>query len=341
MRRIQKCCRGERNSVLFLTDAGHPIPGHHIQWMLKKSSAERLCCMARLLSLVIIGSVASILAPWAGAQADQNLGGQSALNADIASGAPSGVANVLPPLPALPRGKSTVIGGVIRNVDLVRDQITLDVFGGRSMKVLFDERTIVYRDGKKSPLDDLRPGDHASVETVLDGTDVFAQTVHMLSHAPQGQTQGQVLSYDPGTRELTVRDAISQAPIKLTVPANASIAREGQPAFASETAGSSDLMSGSLVQVNFQANNQGGGIANQITILATPGSRFVFSGNIAFLDLHANTLVVQDPRDDKSYKISFNPAQFPVSRNLHEGSRVTVTANFNGSGYVASAIASN
>lgn len=297
--------------------------------------------MARFLTVAVISGMASLMVPLAGAQGDQNLGMQAGLSADIASGGPNGVANVLPPLPALPAGKSTVIGGVIRSVDPVRDQMTLDVFGGGSMKVLFDERTQVFRDGQKSQVDGLHAGDHASVQTVLDGTNVFAQAVHMLSQLPQGQCQGQVLNYDPGTRQLTVRDSISQQPIKLTVPAGATIAREGQRSFTAETSGSSDLASGSLVQVQFEANNRGGGVANQITILATPGSEFVFTGNIAFLDMHANTLVVQDPRDDKSYKINFDPAQFPASRSLHEGSRVTVKANFNGSGYVASAIAAN
>src|SRR6266849_5987302 len=86
----------------------------------------------------------------------------------------------LPALPAMPRGNSTVIGGSIRQVDGVRDQLTLNIFGGHAMKVLFDERTQVYRDGQKTSLRDLRAGDHVSVETMLDGTTVFARSIHML-----------------------------------------------------------------------------------------------------------------------------------------------------------------
>lgn len=296
--------------------------------------------MSRLLTVVVLSSVACFSSPWAGAQADQNTKVQAMLASDTVTGGPSTV-SALPPLPTVPRGRSTVIGGVVRSVDPVRDQMTLNVFGGRSMKILFDERTQVYRDGKKSPVESLRPGDHASVETILDGTDVFAESVHMLSSAPQGQCQGQVLSYNSGTGELMVRDGLTQEPIRLTVPANASIARTGQPAFTATNLGSGDLMRGALVAVSFAANNQGGGIANQITILATPGSGFIFSGNIAFLDMHAQTLVVLDPRDDKSYKINFDPAQFPVSHQLHEGTHVTVKANFDGSQYVASEITAN
>ncbi len=102
-------------------------------------------------------------------------------------------------LPPRPPGKSTVIGGAIQNIDPVRDQFTLKVFGGKPMKILFDERTQVYRDGKRTPLRDLRPDDHASVETVLDGTKVFALSVHVLSQLPEGERQGQVMDYNPGS----------------------------------------------------------------------------------------------------------------------------------------------
>lgn len=292
-------------------------------------------------SLVVLGGAALLAVPFAGAQSDPLAGSQAAVSADIASGGPSSLGNVLPPLPALPHGRTTVIGGVIRKVDAVRDQITLDVYGSKSMKINFDERTRAFSDGQKTPVDALRPGEHASVETVLDGTDVFAQSIHMLSQTPGGECQGQVLGYDPSTRQLTVRDALSQAPIRLTVPSGASIARVGQPSFAAANVNPSDLTSGSLVKVAFNANNQGGGVASQITILASPGAQFIFTGNVAFLDMHANTLVVQDPTNDQSYKISFSPTQFPVSHELREGTHVRVKASFNGSGYVASDIAKN
>ena len=54
---------------------------------------------------------------------------------------------VLPALPPAPRGKSTIIGGEIRRVDPVRDELTLRVFGQHPVKILFDDRTQVYLDG--------------------------------------------------------------------------------------------------------------------------------------------------------------------------------------------------
>ena len=102
-------------------------------------------------------------------------------------------------LMALPQGKSTVIGGTIASVNPVKDELVLKVFGGRPMRVLFDQRTQVYRDGAKTTLNDLHENEHASVETMLDGTTVFARSIHMLSQSPEGECQGQVVSYDPAT----------------------------------------------------------------------------------------------------------------------------------------------
>ncbi|MGA2743652.1 MAG: DUF5666 domain-containing protein [Candidatus Sulfotelmatobacter sp.] len=248
-----------------------------------------------------------------------------------------------PSLPTMPIGRSTVIGGSIRGVDGVRDQVTLNVFGGRTLKILFDARTQVFRNGLRSPLRDLRPGDHVSVETVLDGTTVLARSIHLLSVLPEGQCQGQVLSYDAGSRELTVRDVLSRQPFKLRVPAGTAIVGQGQAASstASADSGFSGLATGTLISAQFQSDNKGHGVASQIVILAAPGTAFVFVGNVAFLDLHLGQLVLVDPRDGKRYEVFFDSARFPVSPKLHEGADVTVTADFDGARYVASAIAIN
>ena len=243
-----------------------------------------------------------------------------------------GPAVFLPDLPAMPRGKSTVIGGSIRQVDGVRDQLTLNIFGGRGMKVLFDERTQVYRDGQKASLHDLRAGDHVSVETMLDGTTVFARSIHMLSHLPEGECQGQVVSYDRSNGELMVRDSLSPEPIKLHVSSATTIARQGQES------SSGDLIAGTLISIHFQADSTGQNVASKIAVLATPGSAFVFTGNVVFLDLHTGRLALVDPRDDRRYDISFDPGRFSISRDVHEGTDVTVTANFDGTRYAASAV---
>jgi hypothetical protein len=241
----------------------------------------------------------------------------------------------LPDLPAMPRGKSTVIGGSIRQVDGVRDQLTLNIFGGHAMKVLFDERTQVYRDGQKTSLRDLREGDHVSVETMLDGTTVFARSIHMLSNLPEGECQGQVVSYDRGKGEMMVRDLLSPAPIKLHVSSATTIVGQGQ------AVSTGNLIAGTLISIHFQADSTGQNVASKIAVLATPGSAFVFSGNVIFLDLHRGLMALVDPRDDKHYEISFDPNRFSISHDVHEGTAVTVTANFDGTRYAASNVTVN
>src|ERR1035438_1876882 len=112
--------------------------------------------MGRLLAVAILSSVAfAQSASSAGSKPAQDQSVQAASRPESAFGSPTA-------LPPTPRGKSTVIGGAIRGVDRVRDQFTLNVFGGRTLKVLFDERTQIYRDGARSALRDLRTGDHVS-----------------------------------------------------------------------------------------------------------------------------------------------------------------------------------
>ena len=228
------------------------------------------------------------------------------------------------------------MGGVIRDVDPVRDAFKLKVFGGgHPIKMLFDARTQIYRDGKRVPLEDLRSGDHASVETTLDGNNVFALRIHMLSRMPEGQCQGQVLDYNPSTGELKISANLSSEPIKLSVPATATIQRVGQSNFTSAHSGVYDLANGTLVSVKFRPGADGRGVADHISILATPGSSFEFGGTVAALDLSSGRVTILNSTDENTYDVFVNPFVLRHD-NLREGQRVIVTAKFNGNRYVAS-----
>lgn len=240
--------------------------------------------------------------------------------------------NLAPDLPPVPRGKTTVIGGSIRQVDRLRDELTLNIYGGHPMKIFFDERTHVFQDGQAASLSDLKPGERVSVETLLDGEDVFARSIHSLSHSVDGQCHGQVLSFDAAKRELLIRDGLAPQPIKVLVPATATIVGQGQQA-ASPTA----LARGALVAVTFRSDGSGRALASKISVLASPGSNFIFSGIVSYLDVHRGVLVLLDPRDQSHYEITFDPRS-PVRSSLHEGEAVTVTAGFNGEQYAAKQI---
>jgi hypothetical protein len=160
-----------------------------------------------------------------------------------------------------------------------------------------------------------------------------------LSHSPEGEYQGRVAHYNPATHELTLSGSLSREPIVLLVPSGTPVLRQEDAASSSRNSNSSELAVGTLVLAKFNGDNHGRGVASQVTILAAPGSSFVLNGNVSFLDYHSGLLVLVDERDDRTYRISFNPARFPVSRHLHKGDPVSVTANFDGASYVASSIA--
>ncbi len=287
--------------------------------------------MDHVLSIMMIGSLTIGQILVAGAAPAQNTLPQTADLTESAQVA-------LIALPAVPPGKSTIMGGEIRKIDFVRDQFMLKVYGQGPLKILFDERTQVFLDGKKIKLRDLHTGSHASVQTVLDKTNIFALSIHMLSQVPEGEYQGRVLNFNPSTSELTLSSTLSPKPINILLPANTPVLQEGQSTSALPQLGPSDLKNGSQVEIKFKSGKQEKSIASKVTILATPGTEFLFNGNLSFLDMHTGYFVLIDPRDGKDYRIFFDSAQLPATQNLHVGDVVKVKADYDGQRYVASAI---
>jgi hypothetical protein len=204
--------------------------------------------MKLVLAAIMLSSTVIGLAPSAESQS-QTPDSQAALKS-------ASTATNLASLPPAPRGKSTVLGGEIRAVDPVRDQITLNIFGQRPVKILFDERTLIFRDGSRIPLRAFGPSDHASVQTILDGTDVYALSIHLLTQSPEGDSDGRVLNYNADTRELTVVSVMLRAPMKFLVPLNTPVTRVGQHAFTQAQSASSDLVRGALISVRFQTDHR-------------------------------------------------------------------------------------
>lgn len=241
-------------------------------------------------------------------------------------------------LPPSPGGRSTVMGGEIRTVDPVRDQFILKVSGGQSVKIYFDERTQVYRNGTKIHVLDLHPSDHASVETTLDGTAIFALRIHILSKVPGDELRGRIVSYNSRRGELTLMANSSHEPLTLHLPPDAPVATIGQDGSSKQLQGPASFIPGSVVDVRYTGSKSGRGIVTGVDILAIPGSTFVFSGTLSSMDLHIGRLIVLDPRDNKTYPIEFPPTLLPVMRTLHAGSIVKVVTLFDGTHYVASQI---
>lgn len=251
----------------------------------------------------------------------------------------------LPDLPPQPKGKTTLLGGKIRTIDHVRDRMVLDIFGGGHMTVLFDERTHVFRADDKGSLDDLKEGSRAYVDTTLDGKDVFARNIRVMSTAPTGQGNGQVVDYDASRRELLVRDMLSPRPVKMHLAAGATITRGDQPATPA------DLQPGTLVTIAFAAGGEQKSdshrsdgrqpLVSQVSILASPGTMFSFSGRVSFLDLHRGLVVIVDPRDNRSYEVYLDANNRDLASKIQEGADIMIEARFNGTHYEARSVTVN
>jgi len=244
-------------------------------------------------------------------------------------------ADLLPEPPSLPQGKATLVGGTLTKLDRVRDQITVRPFGGRDVRILFDGRTQIYRDGTKIPLTELRGGEKIYVDTILDGSTIFAKNIRLLTRPSPGESRGQIVRFDRDTNELVVNDVLSPKPVRLHIGPDTKITREQQPASVA------DLHLRSLIEVKFGTDSEGQAVAREISIVAQPGADFTFAGRVTNLDLHAGLLVVEDPRDRKIYEVHFDPAAVSINGDLVEGAEVAVTADFDGTRYTTNAIVVN
>lgn len=287
----------------------------------------------RLIAVAMLGTVTLVL-PAAFARQEQLANPRPAVESGNSSGD-------LSALPAEPAGKTTILGGAIKDLDPVRDQFSLHIYGQRPMKILFDERTRIYRDGVRIPLRELAAVDHASVQTVLDGANVFAVSIHILAQSAEGVCQGRVQSFDPATGELAVSSDMSPEPVRLIVGAEAPIVREGEAAFTSVPSRRNDLVAGALISVSFRPDQNGRDIASHVAVLAVPGASFQFDGKISYLDSRTQVLDLVDSQDGKSYRVHLDSLHSPLSQNIHLGDNVTVKASYDGSRYEASEITVN
>jgi hypothetical protein len=255
----------------------------------------------------------------------------SAADADITLDA----ASLLPDLPPVPAGKPTLVGGTIERLDRVQDKLTVHVFGGDKMKIMFDTRTAIYRDGVRISAAELRQGDRVYVDTMLDGNDIFARNIRLKSSAATGESQGVILSFRPDQGELLVRDSISPHPLKVRVTSSTRVTQGDR------TVAASTLTPGTLVAVKFGAQQKGADIAREVSVLAVRGASFTFAGQVTFLDLHSGLLVLKSSTDQKTYEIHLDPSEIRVDDSLRQGADVTVLTRFDGTAYVARTVTIN
>ena len=235
---------------------------------------------------------------------------------------------LIPDLPPVPATRATLVGGTIEKLDRVRDEITLSVFGGGRQKILFDPRTRIYNSGKETTASDLKNGERIYVDTILDGSTVFARSIRLKTTDAIAEGQGTVVKYRMDRGELTVRDAMSPRDIRVRTTSATRLVQGDRALPLSE------LQPGSLIAITFSPEGNGREVAREISILAMPGVNYTFTGQVVHLDLRLGLLVINSSTDHKTYEVYLSPSSAP-DENLQVGSQVTVVTNLQDSRYIA------
>lgn len=269
--------------------------------------------------------------------ADANANANADADANSNDAKPETVVNpasLLPAVPALPAQKASLIGGTVDKMDRVKDELTIRVFGGGKMKVAFDARTKILKNGDPALPSDLRRGDHVSIDTILNSSAVFARTIRLTTSIP-GESQGTVTAYHDANHELEVRDRLSPRILKLRLTPQTRISDQGKNASPTE------LANGTLVSIRFGPQREGRNTVEEITVLAVPGRNFTFVGHVTNVDFRTGLIVLTSSTDGKTYEISYDPADTKIGDTMGQAADVTVIARFEGNRYVAQSVKSN
>ncbi len=293
---------------------------------------NRLACGLTLLTLVSVQSSAQTQPDAAGKSVNSGQLSPPPVipNPDQHSGkSPEDYDPLLDP-PPLPHSTITLIGGTVTAVDEIQNRITVKPFGGKQrLHLNFDIRTHIFRNGIATTGRDLKPGDRIYLDTMLDGSKVFAKSIWIRNSAGSGNGRGQIVRYDPHASTLTLRDDVSAEPVNFRLDSG-TVIRGGNG-----TGSVADLKSGSLVAVTFDPQQGRSGVIREISILAEPGSAFTFMGKVTFIDLSQRLIALANQSDEKDYQIYFDALPAADMQGLREGSRASISAIFDGSRYVA------
>lgn len=231
--------------------------------------------------------------------------------------------------PPLPTGLTTLVGGVVRSIDHIRNTMTIAVFAGKRWKIALDERTHVFLNGAETTQLAIQKGERVYVDTMLDNKrhDVFARNIRIGTPVLSADADGQVVDLDQERGTVTLLDRMNSTPARFRVDAHTRIVYGNNPVSIHE------LRKGSLVHVRFVPEQSNRGLAREIVVIAAPGSVFTYVGKITYLDIRRGMLALTDKLDQKSYEIHFDPARAQSRSDLAVGSEVRIEAIFEGNRY--------
>ncbi len=232
--------------------------------------------------------------------------------------------------PPLPHHRVTLMGGTVTNVNEIQNRITVKPFGGKQrLRMDFDMRTHIFLDGQAGSGRDLKVGQRVYLDTMLNGSQVFAKNIWIRTGYGNGNARGQILDYDSRTNMLTLRDEVASQPVHFRLDP-AAVIHNG-----TQTGSFDDLKPGSLVEVSFDSGKDHSSVVRELSLLATPGSSFTFLGTITYIDISQKLISVANQNDGKNYDIYFESLPSSILQSLHEGSEAAVSAQFDGRRYVA------
>lgn len=233
--------------------------------------------------------------------------------------------------PPLPKGPTTLIGGIATNVDHVRNRLTVQPFGkGQKVKVVIDERSHIYRNGTETTILGIHKGDRVYVDTMLAKDNrILARNIRVLTETGVAEVRGQVTSTNPERGTISLRDQLSAKPVSFTVDGATKYSSTKGPATVA------DLQPGSLIDVQFSPRRDRA-VAQEIKVLAKPGDNYIFSGTVTSMDLRTSSFFVDNKSDNESYEVHFSRTAVSDPQALKVGAEVTARATFDGKQYTAS-----
>src|SRR6266568_936911 len=305
--------------LLWTISSGYPGDRVRIQFAVKTMRT----------ALKILGLTVLFLSLVATSQAQNQSGSPPQPSTSASNATPAAHRENYDPLldlPPLPRRQVTLIGGTVVNLDGVMNRMVVQPFGGKhKMKVRFDTRTHFYRDGKPIQQREIQQGQRVYLDTMLNGDKIFAKSIWIQTAAESGIGRGQIVDFDVERKILTVRDELSDQPVKMQLT-TATVVRKGD-----QPASLNDLTQGALVTLGFGTQRE----LREITIVATPGTVFSFAGRVTYLDLSRKLIALHNDSDGKSYDIFLDAVATNILRQLREGQNVTLSAVFDGTRYSA------
>ncbi|ABF40281.1 hypothetical protein Acid345_1279 [Candidatus Koribacter versatilis Ellin345] len=242
----------------------------------------------------------------------------------------TGAPDPLLDVPPLPKGKPTLIGGVATKVDRIHSRVTVEPYGAKNkMPIYIDERSHIYRNGVETTIQSIKKGDRVYFDTMLDGANVFAKNVRVISETGAAEVRGRITSYDAARGVIQLQDALSSKPVSFRISNQTQVkAQQG-------TASMGDIAKGALVDVVFAPDKANRGIAKEVTLLAKPGASYTFAGVITNVNLRDGVVSVENQTDGKVYDIEFDGHSKSERSGLKIGNSVNIAATFDGENYRA------